>query len=98
MSGCLMIKFGLCIYGRNSVTVKLGSHHRVPSSGTVSICPSAGDVYFDLLIIKMESPRFLHCQVTVFLFVFYKGLPGAAASALVRNPLNPGNHLPIFHL
>lgn len=98
LSGCLVIRFGLCICGRDSVDVKLGSCHRVPSSGTVSMCPRTGDVYFDHLIIKVELPRFLHCQVTLFLFVFNKGLPGAVASALIRNPLNPGNHSPILHL
>lgn len=96
LSGCLVIRFGLSICGRDSVDVKFGSCHRVPSSGTVSMCPSTGDVYFDHLIIQVELPRFLHCQVTLFLFVFNKGLPGALASVSSVTPLNLATTHPFF--
>lgn len=52
---------------------KLGCHG-IPSGGTLSMCPSAGDV-FDQLI-KLELLRLLHGEVTLHLFVLSQHFKG----------------------
>lgn len=96
LSGCLVIRFGLCICSRDSVDVKLGSCYRVPSSGTVPMCPSTGDVYFDHLIIKVELPRFLHCQVLFFSLYLIKGSRVLWLLLSSVTPLNLATTHPFF--
>lgn len=81
LSGWLLIRFRLYISGRNALEEILGSFHPVQSGGTTSVCLSAGEAYFDYLIM-MEWPKLLPCQVTLFLLVFNKYFMGGYFEAM----------------
>ena len=72
----LMIKFSLCVVGKNSTEVTLQPSTCILSGWhVISICPISGGDHFDDLI-KLVSVGLLHYKAILFLFVISKCFAG----------------------
>ena len=91
-----MIKFSLCVVGKNSTEVTLQSSTCILSGWhVISICPISGGDHFDDLI-KMVSVGLLHYKVTLFLFVISKCFAGWYFESL--SLLYSSSHFQCIHL